>query len=268
MPDVIVVGAGLAGLCCARELRAAGLDVLVLERARRARRARAHGRGRRLPAGPRLPGAAHGVPRGAPRARLRAPRAAALRERRAHPPGRRLRAPRRPRPPPASRRSRACAGRPAASRTSCASPACAGASRATRSTSCSRRRRSPPRRRCGARASRAASSTAFFRPFLGGIFLDPSLETSSRLFAFVFKLFAEGEAALPAAGMQAIPRQLAEGLPEAAVRYGATVESAAAGRGRARRRRAPHGAGRRGRRGRAGGGPAHRRRRGAGAPGP
>jgi phytoene dehydrogenase-like protein len=66
---------------------------------------------------------------------------------------------------------------------------------------------------------------SFFRPFLGGIFLDPSLETSSRLFAFVFKLFSEGEAVLPAAGMQAIPRQLAEGLPEAAVRYGATVES-------------------------------------------
>ena len=39
------------------------------------------------------------------------------------------------------------------------------------------------------------------------------------------------------------------------------------GRGRPRRRRAPHGAGRRGRRGRAGGGPAHRRRRGAGAAG-
>ena len=70
---------------------------------------------------------------------------------------------------------------------------------------------------------------AFFRPFLGGIFLDPSLETSSRLFAFVLKLFAEGEAALPAAGMQAIPRQLAEGLPESVVRYGATVESATPG---------------------------------------
>lgn len=69
----------------------------------------------------------------------------------------------------------------------------------------------------------------FFRPFLGGIFLDPSLETSSRLFAFVFKLFAEGEATLPAAGMQAIPQQLAEGLPETAVRYGATVESVAPG---------------------------------------
>jgi phytoene dehydrogenase-like protein len=65
----------------------------------------------------------------------------------------------------------------------------------------------------------------FFRPYLGGIFLDPELETSSRLFAYVFKLFAEGEAALPAAGMQAIPRQLAESLPQATVRLGATVES-------------------------------------------
>ena len=65
----------------------------------------------------------------------------------------------------------------------------------------------------------------FFRPYLGGIFLDPGLETSSRLFAYVFKLFAQGEAALPAAGMQAIPRQLAESLPEAAVRLSVTVES-------------------------------------------
>jgi phytoene dehydrogenase-like protein len=66
---------------------------------------------------------------------------------------------------------------------------------------------------------------AFFRPYFGGIFLDPALETSSRLFAYVFKLFAQGEAALPAAGMQAIPRQLAESLPEGTVRLSATVES-------------------------------------------
>jgi phytoene dehydrogenase-like protein len=30
--DVIVVGAGLAGLCCARELMIQGVDVLLLER--------------------------------------------------------------------------------------------------------------------------------------------------------------------------------------------------------------------------------------------
>jgi len=70
---------------------------------------------------------------------------------------------------------------------------------------------------------------AFFRPFIAGVFLDPELQTSSRLFAFVFKLFAEGEATLPAAGMQAIPRQLAERLPKAAVRCGVTVERAGPG---------------------------------------
>jgi phytoene dehydrogenase-like protein len=65
----------------------------------------------------------------------------------------------------------------------------------------------------------------FFRPFLGGIFLDPDLDTSSRMFAFVLKLFAQGEAVLPAEGMQAIPRQLTEDLPGNALRLGATVET-------------------------------------------
>lgn len=72
----------------------------------------------------------------------------------------------------------------------------------------------------------SAMVEGFFRPFLGGVFLDRGLETSSRLFAFVFKLFAEGEATLPAAGMQAIPRQLSERLPAEALRLNATVESA------------------------------------------
>jgi phytoene dehydrogenase-like protein len=70
----------------------------------------------------------------------------------------------------------------------------------------------------------------FFRPFLGGVFLDGDLLTSSRLFAFLFKLFAEGEAALPAEGMQAIPRQLASGLPAGVLRTGVTVDQVAAGR--------------------------------------
>jgi len=65
----------------------------------------------------------------------------------------------------------------------------------------------------------------FWRPYLGGIFLDPTLETSSRLFAFVFKMFAEGEATLPAGGMQALPRQLASRLPGGALRLSCTVEA-------------------------------------------
>lgn len=52
----------------------------------------------------------------------------------------------------------------------------------------------------------------FLRPFFGGIFLDRSLQTSARVFQFCWKMLAEGDAALPAQGMGAIPAQLAEGL--------------------------------------------------------
>jgi phytoene dehydrogenase-like protein len=52
----------------------------------------------------------------------------------------------------------------------------------------------------------------FFKPFLGGIFLEKELTTSSRMFNFVFKMFGEGDALIPASGMQEIPKQLAKGL--------------------------------------------------------
>jgi len=63
----------------------------------------------------------------------------------------------------------------------------------------------------------------FFRPFLGGVFLDRNLETSSRIFEFVFRMFASGEVALPAAGMQAIPEQLAARLPSGSVKLQQTA---------------------------------------------
>jgi protoporphyrinogen oxidase len=53
----------------------------------------------------------------------------------------------------------------------------------------------------------------FFRPFLGGIFLERELRTSSRMFEFVFRMFSEGDAAIPAAGMEAISKQLGWGVP-------------------------------------------------------
>jgi phytoene dehydrogenase-like protein len=65
----------------------------------------------------------------------------------------------------------------------------------------------------------------FFRPFFGGIFLEPELATSSRMFRFAFRMFSLGEAALPAAGMQAIPHQLAAALPEGSLRLNARVAS-------------------------------------------
>ncbi len=64
---------------------------------------------------------------------------------------------------------------------------------------------------------------AFFAPFLRGIFLEPGLETSSRFLDFVLDAFATGPAALPARGMGAIPAQLTDGLD---VRTGAAVATA------------------------------------------
>lgn len=62
-----------------------------------------------------------------------------------------------------------------------------------------------------------------FRPFFGGVALEKNLATSSRFFRFVFRMFAEGPGAVPAVGMGAIPDQLAAALPAGVVRVGAAV---------------------------------------------
>ena len=63
----------------------------------------------------------------------------------------------------------------------------------------------------------------FFRPFLGGIFLAPSLDMDSSRMQFVFREMSRGFAALPAEGMAAIPKALCVGLPKNAIRCNATV---------------------------------------------
>ncbi|MBW2410607.1 MAG: FAD-dependent oxidoreductase [Deltaproteobacteria bacterium] len=65
----------------------------------------------------------------------------------------------------------------------------------------------------------------FWIPFFAGVCLDPGIETSSRVFQYVLKVFAEGDVALPARGMAAIVDQLAEILPIERIRTGARVES-------------------------------------------
>lgn len=65
----------------------------------------------------------------------------------------------------------------------------------------------------------------FFRPFLGGVFLDPKLNTSSRMAEFVLRMFASGDISLPAEGMEAIPRQLASHLPSGRIRTHTRVTS-------------------------------------------
>lgn len=49
----------------------------------------------------------------------------------------------------------------------------------------------------------------FLKPFAAGFTLSPTLSASSRLFEYSMRMFSEGTAAVPAQGMQAIPEQLA-----------------------------------------------------------
>ena len=65
----------------------------------------------------------------------------------------------------------------------------------------------------------------FFRPLVGGIQLDAELSASRRMLDIVLRCLATGDAAVPAAGMGAIPSQLAAALPDDAVRLSARVES-------------------------------------------
>lgn len=66
----------------------------------------------------------------------------------------------------------------------------------------------------------------FFAPFYGGITLDRSLSTSKAVFEYTFKTLAEGDIVVPAAGMGAISRQLAERARAAgaSISLDATVE--------------------------------------------
>jgi len=53
----------------------------------------------------------------------------------------------------------------------------------------------------------------FFRPLFGGIQLDPSLTTSRRMFDIIFRSLSAGESGVPRLGMGALPRQMADRLP-------------------------------------------------------
>jgi len=70
----------------------------------------------------------------------------------------------------------------------------------------------------------------FFRPLVGGIQLDPGLGTSRRMFDVIFRTLAVGDSAVPARGMGEIPRQLAAGLAPTTVHLGTEVARVAPGR--------------------------------------
>jgi phytoene dehydrogenase-like protein len=59
---------------------------------------------------------------------------------------------------------------------------------------------------------------AVLRPFFGGVVLEDGFTTSRRFLDLMTRLFARGRSTVPAAGMQAIPEQLAAGLPPGTLR--------------------------------------------------
>lgn len=66
--------------------------------------------------------------------------------------------------------------------------------------------------------------TDFFRPFFSGIFLEPNLETSSRMFEFVYKMFGDGLAVLPKNGIQEISNQLKSNLKNTSFKFNSPVK--------------------------------------------
>ena len=70
----------------------------------------------------------------------------------------------------------------------------------------------------------------FWRPLFAGIQLDPGLEVSSRRFDVILRMLAAGSCGVPAGGMGAVPAQLAESLPPGTVRLGTEVTAVGPGR--------------------------------------
>lgn len=64
------------------------------------------------------------------------------------------------------------------------------------------------------------------RRFLAGVFLERELETSSRFFHLVWRCFVRGTPGVPADGMQALPELVARDLPGGTVRLDQTVTEA------------------------------------------
>jgi phytoene dehydrogenase-like protein len=74
---------------------------------------------------------------------------------------------------------------------------------------------------------------SFARPFFGAAYLDRSLDTSARAMLFTLKTLASGDTAVPEGGMGAIAEQLAAALPPNAIWLETRVEGIVQADGRA-----------------------------------
>lgn len=73
----------------------------------------------------------------------------------------------------------------------------------------------------------------FARPFFGGVFLDNALETSAGLFLLYLKRFLTGTAWLPSGGISALPKAIAAKIPPRCIRYNTRISSVAIDSGKA-----------------------------------
>jgi phytoene dehydrogenase-like protein len=69
-----------------------------------------------------------------------------------------------------------------------------------------------------------AMVTRFFRPFLSGVFLEEELSTPCWIFELVWAAFCRGATAVPRDGMGAIAQQLASSLPPGTIRVNHAVQ--------------------------------------------
>lgn len=65
----------------------------------------------------------------------------------------------------------------------------------------------------------------FWRPFLSGVFLDSELSLPADYFLFLLRCFSSGSVAVPEGGMNQIPQQMADSLPEGTLRLNSPVAS-------------------------------------------
>lgn len=70
----------------------------------------------------------------------------------------------------------------------------------------------------------------FFIPFFRGVFLDEEMRTDSALFKFLYSQFSHGDVVIPENGMQAIPEQIKSCLSPEQIRLNTKVEEIVGGK--------------------------------------